>query len=371
MLAGATVLPLPSAPSPSQPSLPSLPSLPLPPSSHAPSHAPEAPHASHEPRTPRLGTDVVVNRRASRLAGAEGLRSAVTDTAHRYGARVHETQTLDDLAEVARRIASNGTSAVVLAGGDGSYMAGLSALARAFGDRPLPPIALAPGGTVCTVARNFGMRGRPRAAAEAIVRAACQGNARAVRRPTLRVRDDGGGDRVGFIFGAGLVLRFFDAYYAAPRQGVAAAAVLVARIFAGSFANAAFARKILDPARCSIRVDGEPHAAREWSLVLASVIRDVGLHMLVPYRAGEETERFHTVASGLSPRVLGAQLPRVLAGRPLKGEPRIDALARSLRVAFEGDAAADGGYVLDGDVVRARVAQVEPGPVISVLTTAR
>src|ERR1019366_7805919 len=100
---------------------------------------------------------------------------------------------------------------------------------------------------------------------------------------------------------------------------------------------------------------------RGWSLVLASVVRDVGLHLLVPYRAGEELERFHLVASGLAVRALAEQLPRVLVGRPLVGEPRIDSLARSLRIAFEG---VDGGYVLDGDVFWARAATVEAGPVL-------
>jgi len=323
------------------------------------------------------GTDVVVNRTASRLRADNGLRRVVVAAAEAAQARVHETSNLDDLERVARAIASRGSDAVVLAGGDGSHMAGLSALARAYADADarvpgvpgvprgvLPRIALAPGGTVCTVARNLGMKGGASAWAERVVRAACDGTARTVRRPTLRARDDRGGDRIGFIFGAGLVVRFFDAYYAAPRQGRRAAARLVARIFAGSFTGGQLARGVLEPARCSLRVDGEMHAARAWSLVLASVVRDVGLHMLVPYRAGEELERFHLVASGLSARALAKQLPRALIGRPLDGEPRVDSLAQSLAVEFEG---ADGAYVLDGDAFRARAVTVEAGPVLSLV----
>ncbi len=312
------------------------------------------------------GADVVVNRNASRLADVGGLRRAIVDAADQGHAHVHETRSMEDLEAAARTIAARGTAGVVLAGGDGSCMAGITALARAFEGRPLPPIAFAPGGTVCTVARNFGLRGRAAPSAERLVRAVCSGTARTVRRPTLRVLDDGGGDRVGFIFGAGLVLRFFDAYYGGPKQGLVPAATLVARIFAGSLTGAPFARHVLGPTRCCLRVDGEAHPAREWSLVLASVVRDVGLHMLVPYRAGEEHDRFHVVASGLSARALGAQLPRAVTGRPLLGEPRLDALARSLRVGFEEGEG--GGYVLDGDVFRARAAKVEAGPVLSVLT---
>jgi methylmalonyl-CoA mutase cobalamin-binding subunit len=321
------------------------------------------------------GIDVVLNLKAHGLARPGGIRGAIERAAERGRARVHETTTIDDLEEVARGIAARGTHGVVLAGGDGSYMAGLTALARAHAGRGLPPIAFAPGGTVCTVARNLGMTGGARAYAARIVEAACNGGTRAVAQSTLRVRDDGGGDRVGFIFGAGLVLRFFEAYYAAPRQGLVAAARLVARVFAGSLSGSAFAKHVLHPARCSLQVDrgGETRTTgardelednHEWSLVLASVIRDVGLHVLVPYRAGEETDRFHLVASGLPPRALGMQLPRALRGLPLTGEPRVDVLARSVRVAFEND---DGGYVLDGDVFRARAVKVEPGPVFTLL----
>ena len=138
----------------------------------------------------------------------------------------------------------------------------------------------------------------------------------------------------------------------------------MATLFAGSLAGSPFARSVLDPTRCSLRVDGEPHAAQQWSLVLASVVRDVGLHLLVSYRAGEAVDRFHVVASGLPPRALGKQLPRVLAGRPLTGEPRVDTLARSLSVSFEGET---GGYVLDGDVFGARAVHLDAGPVLSLL----
>jgi diacylglycerol kinase family enzyme len=153
--------------------------------------------------------DLVLNRRARYLAGEGPVRRALLEAARDVGARVHETTTLSELDEAARSIASDGTACVVLAGGDGSYMAGVTALVRAFGEAAVPPIALAPGGTVGTVARNW-VEDR---SARAVVTAAASAGAleRATLRPTLRVTDDAGGDRVGFIFGAGLVARFFDA----------------------------------------------------------------------------------------------------------------------------------------------------------------
>ena len=152
-------------------------------------------------------------------------------------------------------MAARGTDAVVLAGGDGSHMGGISALARAYGGAP-PPLALAPGGTVCTVARNLGMHGGAAAWVERVVAAACREDRRVEAHATLRVRDAAGGDRVGFIFGAGLVARFFDEYYGASAQGLAPAAGIAARVFAGSLVGSALARRVLAPAKCSVEIDG-------------------------------------------------------------------------------------------------------------------
>jgi diacylglycerol kinase (ATP) len=307
--------------------------------------------------------DVIVNPNAHGVASDRALKQTILATAARARARVHETATLHDLDRVAREIAAGQTRGVILAGGDGSHMAGVSALARAFGGA-LPPVALAPCGRVCTVARNFGVRGTARRFLRRVIASLASGEARVEHKATLRVCDDAGGERVGFIFGAGLVAHFFDVYYASRQQGLTAAARIAARVFVGSLVGSPLAQRVLRSTRCGIDIDGVPHAWHDWSLVLASVVRDLGLHLLATYRAGGSLDRFHVVASGLRPRELGVQMPRVLAGLPLRGEPRVDVLARSLRLGFESPS---GAYVLDGDVLRAREVRVEGGPILPLL----
>jgi diacylglycerol kinase (ATP) len=309
-----------------------------------------------------VNVEVIVNRQARHLIPDGGVRDVIVRAGARAGARVHETRDLGELDAAVRGIAARDARAVVLAGGDGSYMAGVSALARAFGPR-LPAVALAPGGTVCTVARGLGLAGAAGEWAERAVRAACSGGASTVDQPTLRVRDGAAADRVAFVFGAGLVARFFDRYYEAGAGGVAAAVRIAARVAAGSLVGSQLARRVLSPVGCALEVDGVRQASRAWSLVLASVLPDVGLHIRATYRAGEEPGRFHVVASGRSPRGLATQLPRVLAGRPMRGGPRVDALARSLAVTFDDV----GEYVLDGDVFTAHETRITTGPVVSVI----
>ena len=309
------------------------------------------------------GVHLIVNRRARHLREADSpLLAALRRAAS--GATVHETFTLDDLERVASDIGAAART-VVLAGGDGAYTSGVTAVAHACarGDAPLPRFAFAPGGTVSTTARNWGLRGPLAPYGEALLRAIVEDRASAVSRPSLRVRDDEGGDRVGFIWGAGLVARFFDAYYAQPHAGYFGAARLVTRIFVGSPFGGALARRVLTPVRCQVFVDGEEQAARGYSLMASSVVRDVGLHMRVLYRAGEDPERVHFVASPLGAPLLGPQMPLVLAGRRLRGRGHVDALAREVRVRFaERDA-----YVLDGEVVAAREVTVGAGPPLTML----
>jgi diacylglycerol kinase (ATP) len=307
--------------------------------------------------------DVIVNRRACFLQGESEAGTSLLEAA-RGRARVHETHSLAELDAVVRAMAGRGTDAVILAGGDGSYMAGTSALSRVFGSK-MPPVGFAPGGTVGTVARNWGMRGDQAAYAARIVRAAAAERAIVTRRPTLRVEDDEGNARIGFIFGAGLVASFFDAYYEGGKLGYGAAARIVGRIFVGSFYGGPLASRVLAQTPAELVVDSRTVGPRAFSLVAASVVRNLGLHMIVLHRAAERSDRFHLVASPLRARALGPQLPRVLLGKRLRGEGHVDTLAESAELSFEGGR---GNYVLDGDVFTTSRVRVTSGPVLAYLS---
>ncbi len=219
-----------------------------------------------------------------------------------------------------------------------------------------------------TTARNWGLRGPLTSYGARLVTAVAAGRVRRDERPSLRVTDDEGGDRIGFIWGAGLVARFFDAYYASPRPGYAGAARIVARIFLGSpltfFGGGALARRVLTPVPCEVTIDGQLQSARGFSLMVSSVVRDLGLHMRVLYRAGEDPARIHFVASPLGAPKLGPQMPLVLLGKRLRGRGHVDVLAREARVRFRSRDA----YVLDGDVHAAREVTIRPGPRLVLLT---
>lgn len=307
--------------------------------------------------------DVIANVTARRYRR----RATLLDEVRRVCAgvaEVHPTTHVDELDAVCARIAARGTDLVILSGGDGSFMAGVTALARAFGETSLPRLALLPGGTVATVARNFGMEGDP---TRLLARLFAARTLASRRRATLRVREVREGvmtERIGFIFGTGLVARFFDLYYGGGAGGYSGAARIAGRIFVESFVDGPYARAVLTPMPCTIEVDGRPLASDRWSLVCASVVRDLGLGMRVNYRAGEDLARPHLVASPLPPRSLGPRAPLVLMGKPIGGAGSFDDLVRSFVVRFSPE----GPYVLDGDVLRAAEVTVSAGPPLDVVT---
>jgi diacylglycerol kinase (ATP) len=303
-------------------------------------------------------TALILNPRARRLCQQPELVARIQRSA-RGRAPVFATETRAELDLACAKMADEPPDQVLVCGGDGSVMWAVTALGHAFGERPLPRLVLVPGGTVSTTARRFSGRVEPHRLVE---RALAGDLTTTSQQPTLEVKEPGAEARLGFTFGTGLVARFFERYDAATRRGRLRAAAIVARTLVGSVLGDAYARSVLEPVACTLRVDGRELSARAFSLVLVSVLKDVGLGMRVTYRAGEDPMRPHLVASALGPRRLGPQLWRVLLGRALRGEGGFDGLVRELGVEFPGPSS----YVLDGDRSIASALTVRAGPVVEI-----
>jgi diacylglycerol kinase family enzyme len=303
------------------------------------------------------GLAVLINRTAYQFARSSDLLAA-THGAAGPDALVIETHDLAELDGAVHQVRHDDPDTIAICGGDGSYMAGVTALRRVYGRTPLPRMAFLPGGTVSTVARNYGVRGTPPEALRRVVALHAAGALPTVAHQTI----DANGN-VGSIFGAGLVASFFDLYYAEAATGYADAARMVARIFAESFVGGAYARRVLEPIRCSVSVDGVPLSRTHFSLICCATVHDLGLHMNVSYRAGERADALHLVASSLPTRALGPQLFRVLRGRRIRGDPHFDGLVRTFRVAFPEKSP----WVLDGDLLHARAVDVRLGPVLALV----
>lgn len=318
-----------------------------------------------------MAVHVIANVNARGLA-QKPERVASLERLCRTRAVLHLTSHVSELDALLRSIVADAPRCIVFAGGDGTFMSGTTALVRALDGGPPPVLGLLTLGTVGTTARNFSERGAPEALLDRWLDAftrdeAAETAVRVVNRATVRVsaESSAGRDvRFGFIFGTGLVARFFEVYEARGARGIPLAGRIVAQIFAESIVGGPLAKRVLTPMPLTLTVDGKPHPSKGFSLLCASVVRDLGLGMKVNYRAGERSDRLHLVASSLDPRHLGPRMPFVMMGRTIGGRGHVDQLVSEFTVEFPGD---DGPYVFDGDIFRAKRVVVGPGPVLPII----
>ena len=249
-----------------------------------------------------------------------------------------------------------GIDVLGVVGGDGCNLYALTAATRIYG-AALPPIAMLKGGSINTVSRYLGLRGEPEGLLLRLIEARAAGALATVSVPTLRVND-----KVGFVFGGGLVANFYDMFYQGRGKGIGDVVALVSRCFVAALAETQLSRQLFAPVLARITADGRELPPRACTLMMASTIDNL-LGFRVTYRAREEAGAFHLVASENHHRRLARQFYRAFLGRPLTGERHFDGVVREARIEFDRPRK----YMVDGDLFEADAITLSPGPTLSIV----
>lgn len=284
---------------------------------------------------------VLANPRASQVRRRPDLVSSLREVLGPDVA-VLVPQGLDALDRTARELREAAPDVVGVLGGDGTLSQSLTALARAWGDEELPPVAPLGGGTMNTVARSLGARGRPTHLAGHL-RAHLEG--RRALHPVERSMLEVDGERLGFLFGNGLFARYIAAYEEGepgPRQ----AAWVLARATASAMVGGRFAQELTAPTRARLEVDGEVLGSGPWLVAAAGTVEAVGLGFRPFVGALREPGHLHCLGIGCSPFELALQLHRPLRGRPFHHDAIVEATGRELVI----HGPPDQRYNLDGDL---------------------
>jgi diacylglycerol kinase (ATP) len=290
------------------------------------------------------------NRRNPKLAG--DFAAAVGDAG-----RVLAPESLEELAAIAAMFRETPPAIVAVHGGDGTLHRVVSALGDAFGDAPLPPLAVLPGGTMNVVASSLRIGRDPvtflRELAEDL---------RAGRAPDLLPRHclriaDGTKDTLGFVFGNGLAANFLGEYYAGDSYGPGKAAWLLLRTFLSALVGGPFMRRIFKRFEGQVRIDGQELPRTRFVGVNAATVREVGLGFKLNHRADDDPERFGVLAIHASPLALVGDLGAVQTGRGIAPSRAFSAVASTLEITpmrtSDGTAPSDMSYTIDGDLYRA------------------
>lgn len=308
----------------------------------------------------RIG--VIVNLRAGAARGdpslVDKLRALVP------AERVFATRDLDEAQAALCALRGQDLALLAVVGGDGSVAGTLTALLRGWREPELPALALACGGTVNTIARSLGARGRPEAWLRRLL-AAPRWHTEA--RPVVRVRADADAPRFGMICVAGAAVRFLERYYAAPRQGNAGAARVIAEVVASAAVGGALARGMFAPFSAEIEVDGAPLPAREHTLLGAAGVRHIGLGV-APFRhAGRDPQRIHFLATSAGALRIAAELPALRLGSSPTGSCLRHFAAREVAVRGREPLR----WSLDAELFApARALEIGAGPALRFVTSA-
>jgi diacylglycerol kinase family enzyme len=275
--------------------------------------------------------------------------------------RVAAPASLELLAAEARRAAAELPAVIGIHGGDGTLHRTLSALVAAYGTRPLPPVAILPGGTMNVVASSLGIRVKPEHLLAELAANHRAGTAPAtLRRRCLRV-----GSNYGFIFGNGLLTNFLEEYYARGSYGAWRAAWIVFRTVLSLLTTRRYARRIFRRFRGRVQIDGTPLQRTDLTGIGAGTVSEIGFRFKLNHRADDDPERMGGVAIHGGPLSLLLDVLAVRMGRGLSPKRAISFVADRLVIE---PAEPEARYTLDGDLYSAQgTLTVEVGPALEIV----
>ncbi len=262
----------------------------------------------------------------------------------------HAPTSLEALAETARRFRAHEIDVLCINGGDGTIHKVMTAMVRAYGANPLPDVAILRGGTMNIVAESVGNRIRPEEMLEQVV-SSYHGS---IPLPETELRllevdlDDGEPPLYGFISGNGIIPRFLERYYDRPDPSPVDAAWLLLRAAVSAVFGGGLARKLTEPWRGEVRIDGSVWPHEEWIAVAFGSVEQIGLGFPVFHRVSAHPDRFQVVGVGSSVATLALGLPRLYRGRGIGGRDNFTDVA--YEVVLQGPP--DQPMTIDGDLYR-------------------
>lgn len=222
------------------------------------------------------------------------------------------TSDLSEVVPALEALAESGIDTLVLVGGDGSVTRTLTPLVRVWPHQSLPRVLLAGGGSINTIAKSLGVRGRP----DLVLGRLLDGSVPTAEdmRPLLRIRADATEPICGMIFANGAAPRWLDFYYAHTSPGVLGAAYGVAATLGSVVVGGELAQQVFGLFEAQVEIDGKPMAPQRFLAMAAGGVRHIGLGFGPFITAGQKSDRFHWTATDMGGWRLGLRIPGLRLG---------------------------------------------------------
>jgi len=223
------------------------------------------------------------------------------------------TNSLDQLSTVAREFREKDIKILAINGGDGTISRTLTAFIRAYGDKPLPAIAILRGGTINMLATNLGIKGPPEKVLYRLLEQHSGTNPLKTKKFSTLVIDG----NYGFLFGNGIVANFLKTFYENKTGPLGSLMLLLRLVFAFFFNKPVYEKVIQDYAQTLIADDGAPKEQTNVAIMCATVVR-MPLGPKVFKAARRKQGAFQAISYNIPANVLPWRLPRLLTGVDLR-----------------------------------------------------
>ncbi len=284
------------------------------------------------------------------------MKSKLVDLYQEIGgahAEVRVTRSLDEVYTAAEYFLNSGISYLGVCGGDGTLHHVLSRFIQVYRNAELPTLVILKGGTMDTISRSIGLKGKGPDILRRLTASLREGNPVTVyHRDTMKI-----GDKYGFLFGLGITSNFLVEYYRGGDTGPwKAVKVTAVNLMKGIFTSKGGLFKRLN---ASVTVDGREVPFHDFLGVLAATVENVGIGFRILYRAYEKDHTFHVLATGLKPINLVARVWKLKTGKPIIHPLHFDDIASNLII--KGPRQFQ--FMMDGDLYEATDRLiVEAGP---------
>ncbi|HEY0708497.1 MAG TPA: diacylglycerol kinase family protein [Polyangia bacterium] len=299
------------------------------------------------PRSRANRLDPALAARMTALLGTEG--------------RVLAVPGLPELDAMTAELALDPPAAIAIHGGDGTVHKTLSSLVQSFKERPLPPVAILPAGTMNVVGSSLSLLGPPEQILGTLL-TSLRGATASRPLPTVTRHCLKVDEAYGFVFGCGLIANFLEEYYSKDEYGTKRALWILARMFFSGIVDGPYSQRIVRRFAGKVMVDGRPLPWQSLTGVGAATVREVGLGFKLNHRADEDPDRFSFLAIHAGAVSLGLDLWGVHRGTGVAPHRAFSGLGQTMRIEPEGGACV---YTVDGDLYKSKGAiEVSLGPSI-------
>ena len=282
-------------------------------------------------------------------------------------ADVRTTRDLDEVDKVIGDFKAAGVYCIGASGGDGSLHHVLSRIIKIYHPEPPPPFLILKGGTMNNISMTIGLKGdgfkilkrlRNRLEKDEPIQTYV--------RDTLRVKD-----KIGFIFGMGVVTTFLNQVYNQKEKGFVSNIKTLRDMFAEALMDPP-EKKIFTSVKVRSRVDDKLLSFDEITALLIGTVEHTGhiakLNFTPTRRATDQDLTMHAVISALSPRDLMRNIGKLRKGVAIKNERHFDGLIKTLRITSNEGADSPIPYTIDGDLYHSQgELLLEMGPQIELV----